>query len=143
MLWIKAFHIIAVITWFAGLFYLPRLFVYHSMTNDTLGRARFQTMERKLFNGIMTPSMILVIFLGGWLYTFNNEYYSNATWMNAKLFCVALLVIYHGLCWHFMRTFYNKVQFGNLFFRWFNEIPVLLLLAIIILVVVKPNLNFL
>ncbi len=139
MLWIKAFHIIAVITWFSGLFYLPRLFVYHAMTEDETGSERFKIMERKLYRGIMTPSAVVAIALGIWLITFNPAYYLQSGWMHGKLACVLILLAYHYACRHFLIQFReNRNTRGHVFFRWFNEFPVLLLLAIVILVVVKP-----
>ena len=91
-LWVKAFHLISVVTWFAALFYLPRLFVYHAMTDatDTAGNERFKIMERKLLNGIMTPSMILAVALGIWMLMLVPDYMSQG-WMHAKLACVCLL----------------------------------------------------
>jgi len=139
MLWVKSLHIIAVVTWFAGLFYLPRLFVYHAMTPDEAGQERFRTMERKLYRGIMTPSLVMVLVFGTWLYSFNPAYYNQSAWMHVKLACVALLCIYHGLCWHHLCAFRdNRNTRSHVYFRWFNEFPVLLLIAIVILVVVKP-----
>jgi putative membrane protein len=139
MLWIKAFHIISVICWFAGLFYLPRLFVYHSLTEDQAGSERFKVMERKLYRGIMTPSLVMVIFFGGWLYQYNSTYYNQAGWMHAKLSCVALLIIYHAFCGHFLKQFRaDSHRHSHKFFRLFNEIPVFLLFAVVILVIVKP-----
>ncbi|WP_028291911.1 protoporphyrinogen oxidase HemJ [Oceanobacter kriegii] len=140
MLWIKAFHIIAVITWFAGIFYLPRLFVYHAMAEDEVSRERFKVMERKLYRGIMVPSMLVVIALGLWLISFNMEYYLVSThWMHAKLTLVALLIGYHHYCGHLVKVFRDdRNTRSHVWFRWFNEVPVLLLIAIVILVVVRP-----
>lgn len=138
MLWIKAFHIVAVITWFAAIFYLPRLFVYHAAAEDSLSQERFKIMERKLYRGIMTPSMIAVLFLGGWL-LYIAPTFLQAHWMHAKLLLVIFLVIYHFYCGHLVKVFAsNRNQRSHVFYRWFNEIPVLLLIAIVILVVVKP-----
>jgi putative membrane protein len=134
MLWLKAFHIIAVVTWFAALFYLPRLFVYHAMAEDQVSKDRFKIMERKLYRGIMTPSMIVVIALGIWMITLNSGYYLSQGWMHAKLTLVAFLVGYH-LLKKFAQDINDK---GHVFYRWFNEVPVLFLIAIIILVVVRP-----
>ncbi len=139
MLWVKAFHIIAVICWFAGLFYLPRLFVYHAMSEDQVSRDRFKVMERKLFRGIMTPSAIVTIVLGAWLITYNTAFYLSAWWMHAKLALVAVLVVYHFVCWRFLLAFRDETNTrGHRFYRYFNEFPVLLLIAIVILIVVKP-----
>jgi putative membrane protein len=139
MLWLKALHIIAVICWFAGLFYLPRLFVYHAMTEDSSGRERFKIMERKLYRGIMTPSLVMTVLFGGWMFALNPAYYWQAGWMHAKLCGVLLLVVYHFMCWHFYKAFRDERNTrSHVFFRWFNEVPVVLLIAIVILVVVKP-----
>ncbi|MFL0810570.1 MAG: protoporphyrinogen oxidase HemJ [Agarilytica sp.] len=138
MLWIKAFHIIAVICWFAALFYLPRLFVYHAMSEDDISRERFKTMERKLYRGIGTPSMIATLALGGWLAGLNWDYYSQATWFWIKLTLVLILVGYHHACGAFVKRFQrDEVQQSHVFFRWFNEFPVILLIIIVLLVVLK------
>ena len=139
-LYVKAFHIIAVVTWFAAIFYLPRLFVYHAAAEDQVSRERFKIMERKLYRGIMTPSMVVVIALGLWLISFNPDYYLVQThWLHAKLTLVALLVAYHFYCGHLLKVFRDdNNQRSHVFYRWFNEIPVFLLIAIVILVVVRP-----
>ncbi|MEQ3692675.1 MAG: protoporphyrinogen oxidase HemJ [Thalassolituus sp.] len=138
-LWLKAFHIIAVITWFAAIFYLPRLFVYHADATDTISRERFKIMERKLYRGIMTPSMIVVIALGAWMIALNPDFYLSQGWMHAKLTLVTLLVVYHLYCGHLLKIFRDdRNERSHVFYRWFNEVPVFLLLGIIILVVVRP-----
>jgi len=138
-LWIKAFHIIAVITWFAALFYLPRLFVYHTMSEDDISRERFKIMERKLLRGIANPSMIAVYIFGGWMSYLGWSYYSTQTWYWCKLALVAVVTIYHHACIvYFKQLRDNKCNKSHVFFRWFNEFPVLVLIGIIILVVVKP-----
>lgn len=139
MLWLKAFHIVAVITWFAALFYLPRLFVYHAMAEDQISKDRFKIMERKLYRGIMTPSMIVVIALGIWMLTLNPSYYFSQGWMHAKLTLVTFLVGYHFMCGSLLKKFAQDINDkGHVFYRWFNEVPVLFLIAIVILVVVRP-----
>jgi protoporphyrinogen IX oxidase len=139
MLWVKAFHIIAVVTWFAGIFYLPRLFVYHAAADDEISRERFKIMERKLYKGIMWPSMIVVIGLGIWLISFNAGYYLGSGWMHAKLTLVTLLVGYHLYCGKLIQRFRDdQNQRNHVYYRWFNEIPVLILIAVVILVVVRP-----
>lgn len=140
MIWVKAFHIISMVTWFAGLFYLPRLFVYHAMTEDTLGKERFKIMERKLFFGIMTPGAILTMGLGIWmLIDYGWRAYSHTGWLHAKLFLVALLIVYHAYCGKLLADFkYDRNRYSHVFYRWYNEIPVLIMIAIIILVVVRP-----
>ena len=138
-LWIKAFHIIAVITWFAALFYLPRLFVYHTMSEDEISRERFKIMERKLLRGIANPSMIAVYVFGGWMSYLGWSYYSTQTWYWCKLVLVAILTIYHHACVvYFKQLRDDRCTKSHTFFRIFNEIPVLILLGIVILVVVKP-----
>lgn len=137
--WLKALHIIAMVCWFAGLFYLPRLFVYHAMSEDEISRERFCTMERKLYRGIMLPSMIATLAFGIWLISLNPGYYFSQDWMHAKLALVVLLIAYHHICGAQLKRFARgENQRGHVFYRWFNEAPVLALLAIVILVVVKP-----
>jgi len=139
VLWIKAFHLMAMVTWFAGIFYLPRLFVYHAMTEDEPGRERFRTMERKLYRGIMNPSMIATLIFGTWLIALNPEYYLQQGWLHIKLLLIAVLVAYHLWCGHFVRLFRDdRNTRGHIFFRWINEAPVLLLVAIILLAVLRP-----
>ena len=139
LLWIKAFHLIAVICWFAAIFYLPRLFVYHAMAEDTVSRERFKVMERKLYRGITTPSMIATVIFGVWLISYNAPGYFSMGWMHAKLVLVALLIVYHFYCGHLVKVFRDDQNTrSHVFYRWFNEVPVLILLAVVILAVVKP-----
>ncbi len=143
LLWIKSFHVILMVTWFAGLFYLPRLFVYHAMTEDTAGKERFKVMERKLYYQITTPGGIITIGLGLWLLFaywwdafLSGEYVG---WLYAKLILVAVLIIYHIYCGKLVNDFkHDRNQHSHKFYRWFNEFPVLILIATIILVKVKP-----
>lgn len=138
MLWVKAFHIIFMVTWFAGLFYLPRLFVYHAMTDDFTSIDRFKVMERKLFFGIMTPGAVLSILFGIWLLVYLPEYL-NTNWMIIKLGLVLLLIFYHIWCGVLVKRFkQDQNHHSHVWYRWFNEAPVLVLIAIVILVVVKP-----
>lgn len=140
-LWLKALHLIAVVTWFAALFYLPRLFVYHAAADasDTVGRERFKLMERRLYRGIMTPSAIAVFILGAWLLGLEWDYYKTQAWMHAKLAIVFLLYGYHGMCGRFVRDFANdRNTRSHVFYRIFNEIPVVALIAVVILVIVRP-----
>ncbi len=138
-LWFKAFHLIAVVCWFAALFYLPRLFVYHAMSEDQTSLARFKVMERKLYRGIGTPSMILSVVLGLALLHVQGAALMQSGWLHAKLVCVAMLLIYHFYCGHLVKVFARDDNSrSHVFYRWFNEFPVLLLLAIVILAVVKP-----
>ncbi len=139
MLWLKALHVIAVVCWFAGLFYLPRLFVYHAETADQPGRERFKIMERKLYRGIMWPSLVLTVVFGAWLLGMNWDYYRTQGWLHAKLTLVALLIVYHFLCGRYLRAFAeDRNMKSHVFFRIFNELPVLALVAIVILVIVRP-----
>ena len=139
MLWLKALHVIAVVCWFAGLFYLPRLFVYHAQTDDSAGRERFKVMERKLYRGIMWPSLVLTVTFGAWMLGLNWAWYRTQGWLHAKLALVALLVVYHLLCGRFLRDFAaDRNTRSHVFFRVFNELPVLALIAIVILVIVRP-----
>lgn len=136
MLWIKAFHIIFVVTWFAALFYLPRLFVYHAMTEDQAGLDRFKIMERKLFYGIMTPSAVLTLILGLWLWL---GYGFTGGWLHAKVFLVVILVVYHIWCGKLLVDFkHERNRYSHIFYRWFNEFPTVILIVSTILVVVKP-----
>jgi putative membrane protein len=138
MLWIKAFHIIAMVCWFAGLFYLPRLFVYHAACPDQPGRERFKVMERKLYRGITTPSMVATLVFGFWLISYTPGYLSQG-WLQAKLVLIALLVVYHFYCGRLVRIFRtDQNRRSHVFYRWFNEMPVLALVAIVILASVKP-----
>ncbi len=137
-LWIKALHIVSVVCWFAGLFYLPRLFVYHAQSQDSTSQERFVTMERKLYRGIMLPSMIATLVFGIWLMSLTPGFLSQG-WMHAKLTLVILLIGYHHMCGAQLKRFARGENTrSHVFYRWFNEVPVLVLLAVVILVVVKP-----
>jgi putative membrane protein len=136
MLWIKALHIAFMVTWFAGLFYLPRLFVYHAMSTDTVSNDRFKVMERKLFFGIMTPGALFTIVFGLWLWL---GYGYSGGWLSAKLALVAVLAAYHVYCGVLLIDFrHDRNRHGHAFYRWLNEFPVVILFAVVILVVVKP-----
>lgn len=139
MLWVKAFHLIFMVTWFSGLFYLPRLYVYHAMSTDPISIERFKIMERKLFFGIMTPGAVFTVIFGLWLISFDTGYYFNQMWVHIKLTLIALLLLYHfylGKCLFAFKA--DRNQHGHVFYRFLNEIPVLFLVAIIILAVVRP-----
>lgn len=139
MLWIKALHLIFMVTWFAGLFYLPRLFVYHAMSTDEMGLARFKTMERKLYYGIMYPSGILTTVFGLWLLWPNFALYMTFWWMQVKLVLVGVLWVFHLSCGYYRKCFANHTNaHSHVFYRWFNEVPSVILFVVIILVVVKP-----
>ena len=139
-MWLKALHLIFMVTWFAGLFYLPRLFVYHAMSDDSISNERFKVMERKLFYGIMTPGAILTLIFGFWmLYDYAWVIYASSGWLHAKLALIAVLVFYHIICGKYVRDFRDeKNKHGHVYYRWFNEAPVLILIVIIILASVKP-----
>ncbi|MGP9798591.1 protoporphyrinogen oxidase HemJ [Halomonas sp. 86] len=140
-LWLKALHLMTMVTWFAALFYLPRLYVYHAMARDKgddKAIAYFKTMERKLYRGIMTPSMILVLIFGGAMLYLVPGWFSQG-WMHVKLTFVVLLIAYHHVCLIYLKQFaQDRCTKSHTFFRWFNEAPVIALVAIILLAVVKP-----
>jgi putative membrane protein len=139
MLWIKALHIIAVICWFSGIFYLPRLFVYHAMAEDDTSKERFIIMERKLLRGIMNPAAIASVIFGLILMWMNWLAYQGQGWLHAKISLVLLLIVYHFMCYRLWVDFsQGKNRHGHVYYRWFNEAPVLLLVGIVILVVLKP-----
>ncbi|HET6473381.1 MAG TPA: CopD family protein [Pseudomonadales bacterium] len=140
MLWIKAFHIAFVIFWFAGIFYLPRLFVYHSMATDQVGIERFKVMERKLYRGIMTPAAVVAVLLGLWLLVLQWDAFAHAGWMHAKLALVLALIAYHLYCGRLLAAFARDANAkSHRFFRWMNDgPPIAILFGILILVVVKP-----
>lgn len=138
MLWVKAFHIVFVVSWYAGLLYLPRLFVYHAATEDERGLERFEIMERKLF-GIMTIGAVGSVVLGGWLLSPWWNVLSSTYWLQVKLVLVLGLIAYHWMCGGMVRTFaVRKNTRSPRFYRLFNEVPALILIAVSILVVVKP-----
>lgn len=139
MLLIKALHIIAMVCWFAGLFYLPRLFVYHANAHDVISHERFMIMERRLYYGIMWPAAVLTTLFGLWLVHFNQAYYVTAGWMQMKLMLVALLWGYHVYCGHCVKQFTRGAnKKTQRFYRVMNEIPTILLIGIVLLVVLKP-----
>ena len=136
MLLLKSLHLIFMVTWFAGLFYLPRLFVYHAMSNDQISIDRFKVMERKLFYGIMTPGALLSIASGVWLWLGWGFY---GGWLMLKVSLVGVLVIYHLWCGKLLIDFRNdRNRHSHTWYRWFNEFPVLILVAAVFLVVMKP-----
>ena len=124
------------VTWFAGLFYLPRLFVYHAMSDDLVGLERFKVMERKLYYGIMTPGAVLTVLFGLWLWL---GYGISGGWLHAKLALVIMLIAYHLYCGKLLADFkHDRNHHGHVYYRWFNEIPVVILIAVVMLAVVKP-----
>lgn len=137
MLWLKAFHIMAVVTWFAGLFYLPRLYVYHADATDTISIERFGIMERRLF-GIMTIGALAAVVLGAAM-LWAAPAYLAMPWLRIKLVLVLLVIAYHCFCYQLMRDFAaNRNTRSGKWYRVFNEVPSLLLIAIVLLAVVKP-----
>ncbi len=137
-LYVKAFHLIAVVTWFAALFYLPRLFVYHAMSDDQISRDRFCIMERKLLKGIMTPSMIAVWALGLTLVWLNPGAAAGG-WFGVKFILVLILSGYHGICAKHVKAFARgETPKSHVYYRWFNEFPVVILIVVVILAVAKP-----
>jgi putative membrane protein len=139
MLWTKAFHIIFMVTWFAGLFYLPRLFVYHALTADRVSTERFKVMERKLYFGITTPGAVLTVLFGLWTLAYDLEHYLEAGWLHAKLALVAILIGYHVYLGQLLVLFrHDRNPHGHVFYRWLNEVPVLILVGVVVLAVVKP-----
>ena len=137
--WAKAWHLIAMVTWFAGIFYLPRLFVYHAMSDDKISSERFKVMERKLYYGITTPGMVLTLGFGFWmLYDYAWAAWGSMGWLHTKLALLAILVGYHLYCGKLVKDFkYDRNSKSHVWYRWFNEIPVILLIAIVILAVRK------
>jgi len=133
---LKATHIIFMVTWFAGIFYLPRLFVYHAMSNDAISLERFKVMERKLFYGIMTPGGLITLITGIWLWL---GWGFVGVWIHIKVALVFVLVIYHVWCGVILVQFKNDAnKKSHVWFRWFNEFPVVILVAVVFLVVLKP-----
>jgi putative membrane protein len=137
MPWIKAWHVIFMVTWFAGLFYLPRLFVYHASTTDSAGIERFRVMERRLF-ALMTIGAAMTALFGVWLLALSPSLLGTG-WMRAKLALVVLLIVYHGWNWRLLRDFAaGRNTRSPRWYRWFNEAPSLLLIGIILLAVARP-----
>jgi putative membrane protein len=137
MLLVKSLHIVFMVTWFAGLFYLPRLFVYHAQADDRISLERFKVMERKLFWGITTPGGVLTVAFGLWLWL--GWFQGAGLWLYVKLALVAALVVYHAWCGKLMLDFRNERSTrGHVWYRWFNEAPTVLLVAVVLLVVLKP-----
>ncbi len=137
MLLVKSLHLIFMVTWFAGLFYLPRLFVYHAQASDRISIERFKVMERKLFWGIATPGGVLTLVFGLWLWLV--WFPAAGGWLHAKLALVGMLVVYHLWCGKLMLDLRNERNArSHVWLRWFNEFPLLILVAVILLVVFKP-----
>ena len=141
-LWVKALHIISVICWFAALFYLPRLYVYHAMSHDEISHQRFIIMERKLYRGIMWPAMLGTLITGHFLIDIGDAFnhYHQQLWFYLKIGLVGLLVVYHFMCGYYRKKLELNAHYkSHKFWRFFNEAPTLILIAVCILVVVKPQ----
>ncbi len=138
MLWLRALHIIFVVCWFAGLFYLPRIFVYYAQSEHVETRAQLAVMSRRLYR-FVTPFMLLTVVFGLGLISLNFDYYLGATWLWLKLAGVAFLVVYHFQCGRYVKRI-NAEQddHSHVFYRFFNEVPVIFLFGIVFLVVLKP-----
>lgn len=138
MLWVKSFHIIFMVCWFAGIFYLPRLFVNHAMTDNLDTRKQLLQMEVKLYRFI-TPFMWLTIAFGAWLTSYNWGYHIEAGWFQIKIGLVLLLVFYHFYCGQCIKRFQQNIdQKSHVYYRVFNELPVLILVSVVLLVMLKP-----
>lgn len=144
--WFKAFHIVGIVCWFAGMFYLPRLFVYHAEANEQPEPARsilknqYQIMEKRLFSIIMTPAMVLTIAMAIGLISTEPDVLREP-WLHIKLVCVALLLVYHHLCQRIMKQFATDTcKMTGQQFRWFNEFPTVLFVIVVMLAVFKNNL---
>lgn len=136
-LWLKALHIAFMVTWFAGLFYLPRLFIYHAQANDAVSRERFTVMERRLF-AIMTIGALLTTVFGASL-IIANQMLLQTPWLQLKLAFVAGLLVYHYRCYYWITVLRDAESIQDTkWLRWFNEIPVIFLLGIVLLAVLKP-----
>ncbi len=139
-LWFKAWHIISLVCWYAGIFYLPRLFVYHAMSDDNISKERFVIMERKLYRGIMTPAMIATWIFGLLMLSIGWEAYKVQIWLHIKISLIILLTIYHLMCGYFRVKLINNSHYkSHVYWRWFNEIPVFILIAVVCLVIIKPQ----
>ena len=137
MQWLLAFHVISIVMWFAGLFYLPRLFVYHSMTQDELGVSRFKIMEKKLY--LITTIGLFLTVLFGFLLLREKPTLIFSGWFQLKLFLVLTLLIYHFYCGHLVKVFReNNNRRSHIFYRWLNEYPAIILISVVILAFVKP-----
>ena len=137
-LWLKSIHVIFMVTWFAGLFYLPRLFVYHALSEDRASIERFKLMERKLYWGITTPGAIVTAVFGLWMLLGAWPAYQSQGWMHAKLALVVLLIGYHIWCGKLLLDFkHERNRRSHTWYRWFNELPVLILVAVVVLVITR------
>lgn len=137
-LWLKALHIVFVVCWFAGLFYMPRILVYHAASDDASVREQLAVMARRLYR-FVSPLMVIAIVLGAALFALNPGYYLQSTWFWLKLAGVVALLVYHVVCGNYIKAACDaENEHGHVYYRFFNEIPVLFLFAIVILAVLKP-----
>lgn len=139
MRWILALHIISMVAWMSGLFYLPRLFVYHTGAKDAAGNSRFKTMERKLYYMITWPAGLLTSLFGLILLFHKYDFYRHQNWMHVKLIAALLLWCFHLYCGHCLKQFkHDRNRHSEKFYRFFNEAPTVLLIIIVIAAIVKP-----
>ena len=139
-LWFKSLHLIFMVAWFAGLFYLPRLFVYHALAKDEETIKCLTVMERKLLWGIMTPTAVLTVIFGFAMVIEGWAIYKTQWWLHAKIFLVALLLGYHFWCIKLVQAFkHNKSRHSHVWYRWFNELTLVFLIAIVLLAVFRPS----
>ncbi len=144
VLWVKVLHVVSIVAWFSGLFYLPRLFIYHIQAIDEEGKAsrsvkRFKLMERRLYNMIMWPAAMLTNITGVALFAYHTHFYVHAAWMYIKLGMLVLLWVYHLYCGRLLKRFSNGCHpYHQTFYRFFNEVPTVLLIVIVSLVILKP-----
>lgn len=136
---LKTLHLVSMVSWFAALFYLPRLFVYHASATDKISQDRFVIMERKLYRGIMTPAMIATLVFGVWMAVLNWSYLKTQGWFHTKMLLAVLLIGYHHVCLAHLKRFARGAnQKTHVYFRWFNEVPVIFLLLMVGLAVIRP-----
>ena len=139
MLWLLAFHIIGIVCWFAGLFYLPRLFVYHAMASEQSVKDQLKVMEYKLYHYIMTPAAAITVIFGLALWLPHYTFYSHAMWLHIKLILVLVLIAYHFYCGKLLRQFAaDQNKRSHKFYRYFNEVPTVILIVVVLLAVLKP-----
>jgi len=139
MLWLKAFHIIAMVSWFAGLFYLPRLYVYHANCENPETNNTFKVMEWKLYFYITTPAAILTALFGWWIIFCNYDYYAHLNWLHIKLILVLSLAFYHLYLGKRLFDFkHDRNTYSHRFYRWLNEYPTIILISVVLLTIIKP-----
>lgn len=138
-LWLKAFHVISVVCWFAGLFYLPRLYVYHALTESPAVARQLKTMEHRLYYYITTPAAAATLLFGALLWLPHYYQYADALWLHIKLVLVVVLIVYHLACGYFLWQFRRDANpHSDKFYRIFNEVPTILLITVVLLSYLKP-----